>query len=85
MGKVDCLQVAGCECWFYSRDHPPEHFHAASPGEWEVRVLFLRQPIEIEVVYEIRKIPRSVLESLRRVAGASREDLFVEWSQKVNP
>lgn len=83
MGKLQAIKVPGCECWFHSRDHTPEHFHAASPGEWEVKVLFMRNPVEIEIVFEDRKIPRRVLSSLRSLAASNRTAIFLEWSQKV--
>ncbi len=85
MGKVDCLAVPGCECWFYSKDHPPEHFHCASPGEWELKVFFLRCPVEYEIRYEVRRVPRRMLRSILSLAEANREDLFTEWSRKVTP
>ena len=43
MGKVDCLSIDGVECWFWSQDHRPPHFHAKKPGEWHFRVWFLRK------------------------------------------
>jgi hypothetical protein len=48
-----------------------------------VKVLFLRDPVEIEVVFEVRKIPPKVLNALRARAVADRAALLREWSQKV--
>ncbi len=57
MPIVESFQIAGCRCWFYSDDHRPAHFHARSPGEWEVRVYFLLEPPQVEVVLEVNRLP----------------------------
>ncbi|MEX2526740.1 MAG: DUF4160 domain-containing protein [Gemmatimonadota bacterium] len=81
MGKVESFQISGCRCWFFTGDHSPPHFHAASSGEWELRVFFLLEPVTYEVKYETRKIPRSILKALLNAAKSHREDLFREWER----
>jgi hypothetical protein len=83
MGRVECFSLPGVDCWFYSNDHPPEHFHARSPGEWEVRVYFLRDPVDIEEAWRARRIPRGVLRQLAQLGGTHRLALFGEWDRKV--
>ena len=58
MPNVECFQIGGCRCWFYSDDHRPAHFHASSPGEWEARVYFLLDPPEIEMLFEVKRLRR---------------------------
>ena len=43
MSRVESFSVPGVECWFYSNDHRPPHFHARRRGEWSVRVFFLEE------------------------------------------
>lgn len=83
MGRVECFTLAGVDCWFFSSDHTPEHFHARSRGEWEVKILFLRQPIEVEVVWQVKRIPGSVMRDLAEIAEKHRSALFSKWSRKV--
>jgi hypothetical protein len=40
MPKVECFEIPGVYCWFWSNDHDPPHFHAKREGEWEIRVRF---------------------------------------------
>ena len=41
MGRVTAFELVGVECWFYSQDHRPPHFHARKRGKWHVKVLFM--------------------------------------------
>jgi hypothetical protein len=84
MPIVETFQVAGCRCWFYSDDHRPAHFHAGSPGEWEVRVYFLLEPPQVEVVLELKKLPGRIRRALLGLAKEYRAELLEEWSQKVH-
>lgn len=47
MPEVVSLVLHGLDLWFNSDDHLPPHFHAEKPGEWEVRVYFLRAAAEM--------------------------------------
>ena len=47
MGRVASFVLAGFYLWFNSADRLPANFHAEKPGEWEVRVYFLRAPDEM--------------------------------------
>jgi hypothetical protein len=49
MGRVEAFSVTGCECWFYSGDHGPHHFHAGVADEWEVRILFMHDPVKYQI------------------------------------
>lgn len=40
MAKIDCFQIPGLYCWFWSNDHDPPHFHVKRNGEWEIKVNF---------------------------------------------
>lgn len=81
MGVVECFRVQGCRCWFFTGDHGPPHFHAAAPGDWEVRVFFLFEPVTYEVKYRTRKIPRSVLRGILAAARDPRARLLAEWER----
>lgn len=83
MALVDCVRWPGCKTWFWSRDHLGPHFHAASPGEWEIRVFFMDDPPRYDVLLELKKLPgRTLRKFLARVAD-HREALLVEWDAKV--
>jgi hypothetical protein len=84
--KVTSFQLAGLDLWFYSNDHVPEHFHAEKPGEWGVRVFFLRDPGEmIEVMYSTkpRRPSKADLKVLKASAEQHRVGLLEEWEAKV--
>lgn len=84
MPNVESFQITGCRCWFYSDDHSPAHFHASSPGEWEVRVYFLLEPPQMEVVLDVKRVPSRIRRALLRLAKEHRADLLKEWSEKVH-
>ncbi len=75
MPNVESFQITGCRCWFYSDDHSPAHFHASSPGEWEVRVYFLLEPPQMEVVLDVKRVP-SQFEELCYVWRRNTERTF---------
>jgi hypothetical protein len=85
MGRVAAFALAGVECWFYSQDHRPPHFHARRRGQWHVRVYFLEAKARM---LERVAGPRGVLSAADRsalcdVAELYREELLLEWEQKV--
>ena len=81
MGRLETFSVPGCRCWFYSGDHGPPHFHAGAPGEWEVRVFFLQDPVMYEVKYMLRRIPRGLLTAILEGAQEHRAAVFREWER----
>jgi hypothetical protein len=85
MGKVAAFELVGIECWFFSQDHRPPHFHARKPGRWHVRVYFLAPPAAmIERVRGPRaRFPTRDARALCEAAEAHRAKLLVEWEAKV--
>jgi hypothetical protein len=79
MGRVRAFNLPGLACWFYSGDHRPPHFHVQSPGEWEVRVFFLQEPIGIEVKFRMKRIPGGILRTVGELARTHRVELLREW------
>ena len=84
MGKVDCLDLPGLVCWFWSNDHDPPHFHVKREGEWEIRVMFTEGAEEMfEQVWG--EVPSSkVLRRIRKAVLSNRENLLAEWEANVN-
>jgi len=84
MGKVDCFYIEGIDCWFYSQEHEPVHFHAKKSGEWEVKVNFLEQKERmIEWVGGSGRMSRAQRKLLCETAEQYREILLKEWEKKV--
>lgn len=83
MGKIDCFSIHGCTCWFWSNDHSPPHFHVKRPGEWEIRVYFYEEPPYYEEVFVLTRISNRLLREILERATTCREELFKEWSEKV--
>ena len=86
MGKVTSFSLAGIQCWFWSLDHRPPHFHAKKDGQWHVSVYFLRLT---DQMIERRPGPRGVLiakdrNALCDMAKQHREELLAEWERKVS-
>ena len=81
MGQLRAFGVPGCRCWFFTGNHGPPHFHAAAPDEWEIRVLFLQNPVEYEIKYRVRRIPGSVLTRVLAAAQEHRAALLREWER----
>lgn len=84
MGRVECFRLDGCRCWFFSRDHLDPHFHAKAPGQWEVRIFFLREPPEVEVKFQVARIPAAKMRQLEEAAREHRAALLEEWTRKVD-
>jgi len=87
MGKVDCIQFEGLDCWFHSSDHAPPHFHCAKTSEWEIRIFFLNCNQKNGLEYEIKwgKVPKSkTLKSLNDLVVRNRINLLKEWEEKVS-
>jgi hypothetical protein len=86
VSAVAAFSVAGLDFWFNSSDHLPPHFHAEKPGDWEVRVYFLRDRSEMFEVKWTKKKGRPRKKDFRAVGRATeqhRAELLVEWEQKV--
>ena len=84
MGKVSSFRLSGIECWFYSHDHRPPHFHAKRRGEWEVRVYFLRARREmIEVKWLARGARFLRGNEICELAEQFRSELLEEYELKV--
>ena len=84
MGKVDCLDLPGLVCWFWSNDHYPPHFHAKREGDWEIKVHFLASEGEMFESVWGRAPKAKVLRQLAAAAIANRAVLLAEWQAKVN-
>jgi hypothetical protein len=85
VARVASFELPGLELWFNSNDHLPPHFHAEQPGDWEVRVLFLRDPSEMIEIRWRNRAPRArILRELCDAAERHREQLLEEWEQKVS-
>jgi hypothetical protein len=86
VGKVASFAVGGLDLWFNSDDHLPPHLHAEKPGEWEVRVYFLRDRADMfETKWTTRagKPSGGDLRELRQLVEDHRPNLLAEWEQKV--
>jgi hypothetical protein len=72
MGRVEAFSLPGCECWFHTGDHGPHHFHAGVADEWEVRIMFLQEPVDFEVKFQIKRYSPALASTLARArCGAS--------------
>jgi hypothetical protein len=82
MPKVECFEIPGLLCWFWSHDHNPPHFHVKKEGEWEIRVRFTEADM-FELIWGDEpscKIMRKLEEAVR----GNRDNLLAEWEAKVN-
>ena len=89
MAKVGAFSVDGLELFFYSNDHIPPHFHVVKPGEWEIRVNFMRSTAESLEYSEVwskksRTLKSKERKELREKIVAHRADLLREWEKKVD-
>jgi hypothetical protein len=82
MARVKAFAVDGVRMWFWSNDHAPPHFHAASDdGSWEVAVQFLLRGAEMferlrPPGARMRRVHRTgIIEGVERCRGA----LLIEW------
>lgn len=75
----------GLELFFNSSDHLAPHFHAERPGEWEVRVFFLRDEASmVDIKWALKAPSKKELKKLCADAAQVRPELLTEWEQKVN-
>lgn len=84
MPKIECFAVPGIECWFWSNDHQPPHFHAKRQGEWELKVYFL---LATDAMFELEwgHPPKAKLRrEIAKAVSANRDALLHEWETKVN-
>lgn len=79
MGRLQAFSIPGCECWFYTSDHGPHHFHVGVADEWEVRVFFMHDPVTYEVKFKVRRIPARLLRRVLELASEHRTALLNEW------
>lgn len=84
MAKVDCFEIPGLQCWFWSNDHDPPHFHVKRQGEWEIKVNFAAGGEQMfEQVWG--DAPNgNTLRQLKRAIREHRADLLAEWEAKVS-
>lgn len=85
MGKVTSFNLVGIECWFYSNEHKPPHFHAKRAGQWHVTVSFLESRV---TMIKRAKGPSGRIKKADRVALLDmaqlyREELLKEWEEKA--
>ncbi len=86
LGKVEAFSIEGLDLWFNSIDHRPPHFHARSPGRWEIRVTIL-ECTETQFKYEAKwgtNPIRRHREELREMVLEHRVALLEEWERKVH-
>lgn len=85
MGKVSSFHLEGVDCWFYSHEHRPPHFHARRKGQWQVRVFFLMPKAGMieQVKGHAGRMTKADRDTLREMAALYREELLGEWEQKV--
>lgn len=84
---VTSFVLAGLELRFFSHDHMPPHFHAEKPGEWEVRVFFLRNRsamLEVKYSFRTNRPSKTDVKQLTALAEAHRVALLAEWEKKVS-
>ena len=85
MGRVGSFTITGVDCWFYSHEHRPPHFHARRKGQWHVRVFF--QMPESDMIEPVKshtgRMTRADREALCQRAASHRAQLLGEWEEKV--
>ena len=84
MAKVDCLDLPGLMCWFWSNDHDPPHFHVKRVGEWELKVNFLTGNSDMFELQWGTAPKGNVLRHIAAAVRANRSALLAEWQAKVN-
>lgn len=83
MAKVDCIEIPGLYCWFWSYDHDPPHFHVRRRGEWEIKVKFTECRDNM-FEQEWGSSPGArMLRRLREAVEVHRDALLKEWEAKV--
>jgi hypothetical protein len=83
MPRVECFEIPGLTCWFWSNDHDPPHFHVKREGEWELRVRFTEDEAQMfELVWGKR--PKSkLLREIAKTVNERRAELLAEWEDNV--
>lgn len=81
MVRLRTFELPGCRLWFYTSDHEPPHFHARVADAWELRVYFMREPPEHDVIFESRHIPAKTVRAILELAAEHRAALFEEWER----
>lgn len=84
MPKVACFQIAGLNCWFWSNDHDPPHFHVKRDGEWELKVKFAEGEEEMFELQWGDTPGARVLRDLAINVKKNRVKLLEEWEAKVS-
>ena len=86
MATVTAFQIHELKIWFWSNDHEPPHFHAKRSGEWEVKVSFMLDQLEmVEIESWSKKQPsKKVLKELTTLAQAHRIALLEQWEEIRN-
>ena len=85
MGRVECFTITGVECWFWSQDHRPPHFHAKKAGQWHYRVWFMnKEGCMLERAEGPKgRISASDRKLLQEAAVRHRAKLLRQWEKKV--
>jgi hypothetical protein len=84
MAKVDCFEIPGLVCWFWSDDHDPPHFHVKRVGKWEIKVNFMASEADMFELLWGKPARAKVLRSIAERVGENRVQLLAEWEAKVN-
>jgi len=84
MAKIDCFEIDNLECWFWSNDHNPPHFHVKREGEWEMKVNFLADADNEMFELEWGSLPKGkVRKEIKALVVANRIALLAEWQVKA--
>lgn len=84
MAKVECFDIPGLKCWFYSNDHDPPHFHVKQDGQWEIRVKFALVESQMFELKWGKPPSGKVLRQIAKCVKDHRAQLLAEWEEKVN-
>ena len=83
VAPVECFRIPGVDCWFWSNDHDPAHFHAELAGKWEVAVCILPDADPVIVLKYGKRLPGSYRKALLAAVAEHRQELLGEWERKV--
>ncbi len=81
MPKVKCFSIPGIECFFYSNDHRPPHFHAKRLGKWEYKVNFAEGTMRKK--WEEEKMSSQDRNVILKMAKLHQGTLLEEWEKVV--
>ena len=81
MGLVRAFRIPGCRLWIYTGDHGPPHFHVGVVDEWEIRVYFMQEPPEPEVIYQVKRVPGKTVRRILMLTATHRAELLDEWER----